>query len=62
MTSFSSPAFVWIYHGLVRKILAPDAGELELLANAGGFLDHPRLMITVIGIAEIAFGVAVVAW
>lgn len=56
-------AFVWIYHGLVPKIIAPDAGELELLGNAAGSLDHPRLAITVIGIAEIAFGVAVlVLW
>lgn len=55
----SALAFVWIYHGLVPKILFPDAGERELLRAAG----LPGPLLPWIGVAEIALGLAtLVGW
>jgi len=34
LVSVLTLAFVWIYHGIVPKLLYPDAGELDLLESA----------------------------
>lgn len=50
---------IWIYHGLIPKLLFPDTGELSLLERSGLFGDQARSVMTVIGIAEICLGLIV---
>lgn len=50
---------IWIYHGLVPKLLFTDTGELGLLERSDLFGDHARSVMSVIGIAEILFGLIV---
>ncbi len=47
---------VWIYQGLVPKILYPYTGELEILRRTGLFPGFEVAVLTLIGLAEIAFG------
>lgn len=48
-------AFIWIWHGLVPKLIAHDAAERLMLAQAG----VPDGLLVPIGVAEVVFGVAV---
>lgn len=57
-----SVAFVWVYHGLVPKVLAPGSGELDLLTQAAPFLGNPGRTLLGIGLLEVAFGIAVLVW
>ena len=52
-------AFVWLWHGLVPKVIARDAAERLMLQQAG----LPASLMVPIGLAEIAFGIVVLfAW
>jgi fucose 4-O-acetylase-like acetyltransferase len=52
-------AFVWIWHGLVPKLIAHDAAERLMLRQAG----MPQAVLVPIGIAEVLFGIVVLfAW
>lgn len=56
-------AFVWIYHGLVPKLLGPHQDELHLAALHGMQDDHLSLLLKLAGVVEIVFGIAVlVLW
>jgi len=58
-----SLAFIWIYHGLVPKLLLRHPDELALLARAGVSPAAAPALVRVLGAAEIAFGLALlVAW
>lgn len=48
-------AFIWIWHGLIPKLLFRDAGELTMLREA----HIPLHWVAAIGIAEIALGLVV---
>ena len=50
-------AALWIHQGLVPKLLAP-AGEREIMRRAGAFQGGEPLAVALLGIAEIAFGAA----
>lgn len=52
-------SMIWIYHGLIPKILFTDTGELSLLERSGLFGEHARIAMTAIGIAEILFGLII---
>ena len=54
-------AFIWLYHGLVPKLLAADPDEAALLRAAGLAPQHVTTLIHAIGLAEIVFGVALLA-
>ena len=54
-------AFVWIWHGLVPKLLGPHPDELAMLTNAGVSAAAAPTIVTVIGGGEIAFGVVCLA-
>lgn len=55
-------AFVWVYHGLVPKLIARDPDELRLLGETGiGEMTLPAAL-TVIGIAEMCLGVCVLVF
>jgi DoxX-like protein len=61
--SRSALAFVWIYQGLVPKILYRDAGELGMLRDAGLLLSPSSRAPSIIGAVEICFGLAMlVLW
>ncbi|MDG5786186.1 DoxX-like family protein [Evansella sp. AB-P1] len=49
--------FIWIYQGLVPKILFPETGELQLLQQAGFFSGFEREMVFGIGLLEILIGI-----
>jgi uncharacterized membrane protein YphA (DoxX/SURF4 family) len=46
--------FVWLWHGIVPKLIVRDPNEQIMLAQAG----LPVELLPLIGIAEVAFGVA----
>jgi hypothetical protein len=50
-------AIVWIYQGLVPKLLVPDSGERILTARMTGAALAP-LLLAVAGVAEIVIGLA----
>lgn len=51
---------IWIYQGLIPKILFTDSGEIEILRQSGLFDGYEENILTIIGIAEIAFGIALI--
>ncbi|CAM3971459.1 DoxX-like family protein [Flavobacterium sinopsychrotolerans] len=51
---------IWIYQGLIPKILFTDTGEIEILRQSGLFNGNEENILNIIGIAEIAFGVALI--
>jgi uncharacterized membrane protein YphA (DoxX/SURF4 family) len=56
-------AFIWIYHGLVPKLLTADPGEARMLQAAGVPQEHVAAVLQAAGLAEVAFGLALlVAW
>jgi hypothetical protein len=51
---------IWIYQGLIPKILFTDTGEIEILRQSGLFNGYEESILTFIGIAEIAFGLSLI--
>ena len=51
---------IWMYQGLIPKILFTDTGEIEILRQSGLFNGYEENILTIIGIAEIVFGVALI--
>jgi hypothetical protein len=54
-------AAIFAYHGLVPKILGPDAGELALMSAAGVPDTLIRPAVATLGIAELVFAVILLA-
>ncbi|MCA9019509.1 MAG: DoxX-like family protein, partial [Planctomycetaceae bacterium] len=52
-------AFVWLYQGLVPKLIARHANELAMLTDAGITASVAPTLLMIAGIAEVALGVAV---
>ena len=50
---------VWIYQGLIPKILFADTGELEILKQSALFKGNERTVLTFIGWGEILFGLII---
>ncbi len=55
-------AFVWVYHGLVPKLLGPHTDELAMNMALGLNLEQAKQLAFLGGSAEIAFGVAVLVF
>ena len=51
--------FIWIYHGLVTKILARDADEFALLAAGGISAARQLPALLVVGALETLFGLVI---
>lgn len=49
-------SIIWIYQGLIPKILYPDSGELEILQASGLFSGYEPTILFGVGIGEIVFG------
>lgn len=47
---------VWIYQGLIPKLLFTNTGEIEILKQLGLFNGNEKTILTFIGFAEIIFG------
>lgn len=52
-------ALLWMYQGIVPKLIAPEAGELDLLRAAGWFDGWERGALTALGLVEAGFGLVV---
>ncbi len=48
--------FVWVYQGVVPKLLYPDTGELSILQGAGFSAGAARQVAAAVGVGEILFG------
>jgi hypothetical protein len=48
--------FVWMYQGIVPKLLYPDTGELSILQGAGFSVGAARQVAAAVGVGEILFG------
>lgn len=55
-------AFVWIYHGLVPKLLGPHHDELYLATIHGVHDDYLVPLLKVSGALEIVFGIVVLVF
>jgi uncharacterized membrane protein YphA (DoxX/SURF4 family) len=53
-------AFVWIYHGFVPKLLWINPDEVAMLRSAGVAPQYLPTVLQVLGLAEIAFGMALI--
>ncbi len=49
-------SLVWIYQGLIPKLLFSDTGEIEILHKSGMFTGNEKNVLTFIGWIEILFG------
>lgn len=52
-------AAVWLWHGLVPKLLTADPTELKLLVAAGAPVDRAPELLAAAGVAELLFGLLV---
>jgi hypothetical protein len=55
-------AAIWLYQGLVPKLLVPDGGELAILAGAGLTPGSALVVLRLLGAAELAFAAALLWW
>lgn len=47
---------IWVYQGLVPKLLVPDSGEMEMLQHVPLLGQYGRPILILLGLGEIAFG------
>lgn len=56
-------AFVWLYHGLVPKLIYRDPGELKMLRDAGVSSSHLLEVVSLLGSIEICFAlILIIFW
>jgi hypothetical protein len=56
-------AFIWLYHGLIPKLIFLSQDEVALLTNSGFLPDAARVAVRLLGIGEIVLGLAMlVGW
>ncbi|UJF32160.1 DoxX-like family protein [Paenibacillus hexagrammi] len=48
---------IWVYQGLVPKLLVPDSGEMDILRSIAGIADYGRPLLTLMGLGEIVIGI-----
>ncbi|MFK7766746.1 MAG: DoxX-like family protein [Mariniblastus sp.] len=54
-------AFIWLYHGLIPKLLFSHPTELELVVK-GPTLGTPEMTVFVAGVLEVAIGLTVIVF
>lgn len=52
----ASLATIWLYQGIVPKLLYPDSGELEILRSSGVVPGSENTLLTAVGWLEVLFG------
>jgi hypothetical protein len=55
-------ASIWVYQGLVPKLLYPDSGELEIIRRARVFRGVGPTALRLLGVGEIGFGLALLGF
>jgi hypothetical protein len=50
---------IWIYQGIVPKILFPDTGELEMFKTFDLFQGYETTVLVLIGLVEVVFGLVI---
>jgi hypothetical protein len=48
---------IWVYQGVVPKLLFPDSGELEIIKGLQLFEGYESFLLSVTGVSEILFGI-----
>lgn len=48
--------FIWIWHGLVPKIIVSHQAEIDFLLTAGLFEGREKLVTAIVGVGEIIYG------
>ena len=56
LTSSIALGIIWIYQGIIPKMLFPDTGEMEMLKGFGIFQGYETIILVLIGFAEVIFG------
>ena len=49
-------AIIWIYQGIIPKLLFQDSGELDILKSSNLFQGYETSILTAVGIGEVLFG------
>ncbi|UTR06130.1 DoxX-like family protein [Alkalihalobacillus sp. LMS6] len=55
-------SLIWIYQGLVPKLLFQDSGELALLTSTGWFQGKESFVLYMLGAGQILFGLSFFLW
>jgi hypothetical protein len=55
-------AAIWLWHGLVPKLMFPETGEIELLRGAHVFAGNEGLVVRIIGVLEILFALVLLVF
>jgi hypothetical protein len=53
---------IWMYQGLVPKLLYPDSGEVEILHHVRLFRKAGPILVRLLGVAEIGAGLTLLAF
>ena len=51
--------FVWLYMGLVPKLVFPETGELEMTRGSGLFRGYEEEVVFAVGVGEMIFGLII---
>lgn len=51
--------FVWLYMGLVPKLIFPETGELEMTRGSGIFRGYEDEVVFAVGVGEMIFGLII---
>jgi hypothetical protein len=57
-----SLVFLWLYQGLIPKILFQSAAEIAIWQNMGFELNLAKIMVGLSGLAEMIFGLLFLKW
>jgi hypothetical protein len=57
-----SLSMIWIYQGLVPKLLFQSEGELEIIKQSGFFQGYENTILLLLGILEIIFGMIILLY
>ncbi|GFN31742.1 DoxX-like family protein [Paenibacillus xylaniclasticus] len=60
--SIAMITMVWIWMGLVPKLLVPNGGDLKLMESLGLFAGAEEETLTLLGFIEVIFGVAAIGF
>ncbi|OUS69200.1 hypothetical protein B1748_31785 [Paenibacillus sp. MY03] len=55
-------SLLWLYEGLLPKLISPDSGELQLYRATGLFPNLEHVLLPLLGVAEIGMGIAIALW
>jgi hypothetical protein len=51
---------VWIYMGIVPKLIFPETGEMDMMTGSGMFAGYEGTVLKFIGVTETLFGIILI--